>query len=70
MVAAMPASGAPVNHTIVKALQDERDFLIACVRAELEKLRRGEGSLQVADGLSGRLNEVDALIFRTLTGAR
>jgi hypothetical protein len=65
-----PNSQSPslVPHAQAQALFDEREFLKGCVRAEWEALRRGEGSIHIADGLSRRLCEVESRLFRLLAG--
>jgi hypothetical protein len=50
----------------IEVLEHERDSLKAAVRAELAAVRRGEGSMHVADDLSQRLNTVESRIVRFL----
>ncbi|HEX5242836.1 MAG TPA: hypothetical protein VFW23_06185 [Tepidisphaeraceae bacterium] len=50
----------------ISELEHERDWLRAAMRAELEAVRRGEGSMLVADDLSRRLNLVETRIVRFL----
>lgn len=50
----------------ISELEHERDDLRAAMRAELEAVRRGEGSMLVADDLSRRLNAVETRIVRFL----
>ena len=66
----MPAAmlSGSLSSPSIQALEEERQFLLGCVRAELAAVRRGEGSLLVADGLCRRLSEVESLLFSTLSG--
>jgi hypothetical protein len=52
----------------IEALEHERDSLKAAVRAELAAVRRGEGSMHVADDLSQRLNTVESRLVHFLAG--
>ena len=64
---AVAMSSYSENHSIsISALQNERDWLKELVRAELDAVRRGEGSMQAADDLSQRLNHVESRIVRFL----
>ena len=53
---------------LIHALESERDGLKAAVRAELAAVRRGEGSMYVADDLSQRLNAVESRILQFIVG--
>ena len=64
---AVAISSFSEDHSIaISALQNERDWLKELVRAELDAVRRGEGSMQAADDLSQRLNHVESRIVRFL----
>jgi hypothetical protein len=43
-----------------RSLAEEREFLRACVRAEIEAALRGQGSIQIVDQLCQRLDAVEA----------
>ena len=63
----MAMSSISSEHSIlISDLESERDWLKELVRAELEAVRRGEGSMQAADDLSQRLNHVESRIVRFL----
>jgi hypothetical protein len=53
---------------LIQVLETERDGLKAAVRAELEAVRRGEGSMYVADDLSQRLNAVESRMLEFILG--
>lgn len=68
MVSSTSLAAGCAAPALIHDLESERDWLKAAVRAELAAVRRGEGSMYVADDLSQRLNAVESRILQFVLG--